>query len=192
MTAPPTPPVPAPQPPDEEARLKQRLKRVGLVVVLVVAAAALTGLVLLGVAVRALFEFDQSSPEPDAALVSRFREHPAEFRELLALSWADEGRRPGGAGVRADARKPRLTAAQRRSYRRLQRLLGIESVLIYNGEADFATASWGIVPSGWSQGYTWLRKAPSSLVDDTQDNDSTSENVYRRLGGHWYLFYETW
>lgn len=50
----------------------------------------------------------------------------------------------------------------------------------------------GIVPSRGSQGYVWMREAPSSLVADTQDNDSSSENVYRRLGGHWYLFYETW
>ena len=50
----------------------------------------------------------------------------------------------------------------------------------------------GFVPSGWDLGYSWMRDAPSPLVDDTQDNDSSSENVYRRLGGHWYLFYETW
>jgi hypothetical protein len=183
---------PARQPSGEEERIKRRARSVMLVIVIILAAAGLTGLVLLGVAVRALLQFGQAYPESDAALISRFDEHPSEFRELLALAWTADGRRRGGAGVVQGEKKPRLTASERRRYRELRHRLGVESVLVYNGEAEFATASWGIVPSGWSQGYVWMRKTPSPLVVDTTDNDSTSENVYRRLGGHWYLFYETW
>jgi hypothetical protein len=183
---------PAPQPSREEKLVRRRARRVMLVVIVILATAGVTALVLLGVALDSVFDLGRSSPEPDAALLPRFHEHPAEFRELLALAWVDEGRRPGGAQVRGGDEKPRLSAGQRRRYRQLQRQLGIESVLIYKGEADFATASWGLVPSGWSQGYTWMQEPPAPLVADTLDNDSSSESVYRRLAGHWYLFYETW
>jgi len=186
------PAAPAPQPTGEGKRVRPRTRRVVLVVVMILVAAGVASLVFVGVSACSLLDLGHSSPEPDAPLLSRFHQRHAEFRELLALAWADDGRRPGGRGVRAGAEKPRLSAGQQRRYRELQRRLGIVSVLIYNGEADFATASWGLVPSGWDQGYSWMRDTPSPLVADTQDNDSSSENVYRALGGHWYLFYETW
>ena len=163
-----------------------------LVVVAVLVAAGIAALAFVGVSVYSLFDLGRSWPQPDAPLVSRFQTHRAEFQELLLLAWADDGRGPDGRRVRAGVKKPHLDAGQRRRYRQLKGLLGIQYVDIYGGEADFTTQSWGIVPSGWSQGYSWEHDTPSPLVDDTQNNDSTSENVWRRLGGHWYLNYETW
>ena len=190
MGTPPAPPAPLPT--AEEERVKRRSRRAVLVVVAVLVAAGIVALAFVGVSVYSLFDLGRSWPQPDAPLISRFQTHRAEFQELLLLAWADDGRGPDGRRVRAGVKKPYLDAGQRRRYRQLKRLLGIQYVDIYGGEADFTTQSWGIVPSGWSQGYSWEHDTPSPLVDDTQNNDSTSENVWRRLGGHWYLNYETW
>jgi hypothetical protein len=186
----PTPPAPPPS--SEEERIKRRARTVFLVVAGILAVAGLTAVLFIGVSLYSLFDLGHSSPQPDAPLVTRFQGHREAFQELLLLAWKDDGRDPGGRRVREVAERPSLDAGERRRYRQLRRELGIDSVLTYNGEADFATASWGIVPSGWEQGYTWRRDAASPLVDDTQDNDSSGEYVYRRLGGHWYLFYGTW
>jgi len=183
---------PAPLPSSEEQRIKRRARTVFLVVAAIVGVAGLTAVLFVGVSLYALFDLGHSSPQPDAPLVARFQGHREAFRELLLLAWKDDGREPGGRRVRKVAERPGLDARERRRYRQLRRELGIESVLLYNGEADFDTASWGIVPSGWEQGYTWMRDAPSPLVDDTQRHSSSSEYVYRRLGRHWYLFYGTW
>lgn len=163
---------------------------IGVVTVLVAGGVAV--LVLVGVSLYSLLDLGDSWPQPDASLISRFRSHRAELQELLLLAWAEDGRGPDGRKVRSGVDRLRLDARERRRYRQLQRQLGIESVLVYNGEVEFATATWGIVPSGWSQGYSWVRDTPSPLVGDTQDNSSGSESVYRRIGDHWYVFYETW
>ncbi len=186
----PTPPAPLPS--SEEQRIKRRARTVFLVVAGILAVAGLTAVLFIGVSLYSLFDLGNSSPQPDDPLVSRFQGNREAFRELLLLAWKDDGREPGGRRVKEVAERPKLGARERRRYRQLRRQLGIESVLLYNREADFATASWGIVPSGWEQGYTWRRDGPSPLVGDTQDNDSSSEYVYRGLGAHWYLFYGTW
>jgi hypothetical protein len=185
------PKPPAPPPSSEEERIKRRARTVFLVVAGILGVAGIAAVLFTGVSLYSLFDLGHSSPQPDALLVARFQGHRKAFQELLLLAWKDDGREPGGRRVREVAERPSLDAGERRRYRRLLRELGVDSVLTYNGEVDFATASWGIVPSGWEQGYTWRRDAPSPLVDDTQD-DSGSEYAYRALGGNWYLFYGTW
>jgi hypothetical protein len=185
--------LPTPPPPSsEEQRIKRRTRIVLLVVAGILGVAGLTAVLFVGVSLYSLFDLGHSSPQQDAPLVARFQGHREAFQEMLLLGWKDDGREPGGRQLRTDADRPSLDARERRRYRQLRLELGIESVLLYNGEADFDTASWGIVPSGWEQGYTWMRDVPSPLVDDTQDNGSSSEYVYRSLDGHWYLFYGTW
>jgi hypothetical protein len=182
----------ATSPSSEEQRVKRRARTVFLVVAGILGVAGLTAVLFVGVSLYSLFDLGRSSPQPDAPFVARFQGHSEAFREMLLLAWKDDGREPGGRRARKVAERPSLGARERRRYRQLRRELGIESVLLYNGEADFGTASWGIVPSGWEQGYTWMRDAPSPLVDDTQHNSSSGEYVYRSLGGRWYLFYGTW
>ena len=175
--------------PDDRVVTK-RGRRAALAVILALVVVALVGLILLGTALASLLP-SPPSRRSDNEMIARFREHRGEFRELLRLTQKRSAARAGGSGGTPDGQRGRLSPAERQRYRQLKKTLGIEFVEQAFGETSFYTAVWGIVSSGWSQGYVYAKKTPYHVVADTERDATGGEGVvHRHIEDYWYLVYE--
>jgi hypothetical protein len=92
----------------------------------------------------------------------------------------------------------RGTLSQERwnEYRRLFRILNLESGIEGYGEKDFIwfhASSSGLATSGSSKGFIYTLTPIEALVDDldiTANEVSYEGRIYRHLEGSWYLYYE--
>lgn len=169
----------------------RRARRTVLVIVLALGVVAVTGVVLLGMAVAPWLSL--GSHASDDEMIVSFREHRAEYEQLLRLfqehkklSSMDES-----TGSLPSAKKAGLSSGQAESYRRLMKELGVQSIERYFGKILFVTSTKGLAVSGSMKGYVYAKKAPSPLVENTEGDaiEPVGEN-YRHIEDGWYVIYE--
>jgi len=167
------------------------MRRTALIIVLVLVGVTVVGVVLLGMAVAPWLSL--GSHPSDDEMVTSFKEHRAEYEELLRLF--KEQRKlssmDASTGTVPSAKKAGLSSAQAASYRQLMKKLGVQSIERYFGKILFVTSTKGLAVSGSMKGYVFAKKPPSPVVEDSERDavEPVGEN-YRHIVDGWYIIYE--
>jgi hypothetical protein len=126
----------------------------------------------------------------DQVLIANFRQHQAEFNQLLQMFHADVG----VGRIAPDFTDKPIPLQRWNEYRGLFRSLGLEAGIEGYGTKDFIwfhSSASGLATSGSSKGYVYTVQAPKPVVDDLDTASSEdSEEIYRQIEGFWYLYCE--
>jgi hypothetical protein len=167
----------------------------------------LAAITLVPTALFSLAALDTDSPHPsDQYLGKTFIAYEADFEKLVRMSNEDSHViriAPDFTWLDNNAAWPRpeseLGFSKQRwdEYRSLFSKLELKSgVLNYQPDLIlFIASSKGLVTGGSSKGYAYSVKDPPLIVESLdnysfKDSDKDINLAYRKLKGHWYLYYE--
>jgi hypothetical protein len=134
----------------------------------------------------------------DEVLLKNFRDHKAEFEQLLQMFHADKRL----SRVARDFTRPAnptevgITEERLREYRKLFDVLGLSAGIEGYGEKEsvfFLASTQGLSVSGSSKGYAYLATPPELIVDQLdgyKPPDGKSFSAFRRIEGNWYLHFD--
>lgn len=169
-------------------------------VLLSLAGLGLIAVVLCGVLF--IFGFSEAPHPSDQTLESNFLKNEADFDLLVRMAQADARVvriAPDFTWLDTNAAWPRpqselgFSIERWEEYRTLFSKLGLSAgILNYQPESVMLVASsQGLVTGGSSKGYAYSIKEPPHLVDSLENvSFKDSRIAYKRIKGHWYLFYE--
>jgi hypothetical protein len=169
----------------------KQTRRTALIIVLVLVAVSIVGVVLLGMAVAPWLSL--GSHPSDDEMITSFKDHRAEYEELLRLF--QEHRKlssmAASTGTVPNAKKAGVSGAQAASYRELMKQLGVQAIERYFGKILFVTSTEGLAVSGSMKGYVFAKQPPSPVVEDSERDavEPVGEN-YRHIVDGWYIIYE--
>jgi hypothetical protein len=136
----------------------------------------------------------------DQVLEQRFRAHEADFNKLVQMLNEDRDIvRLVGDSVFLSGDSHRSVATHRLTeYRRLFKAVGLESGIHRDGvnAVRLIASSKGLLIATSEKSYVYSSVEPSALVESVDEiikrNRGDQSPVYKRLGGNWYLYYESW
>ena len=142
-----------------------------------------------------------SSHPPDEALAQRLKSNEAEFNRLAAMLFEDSDivRLRDEFVFLNEGSNRQIPEERLREYRRLFKGLGIESGFHRDGANAvrlIASSKGGVFLPGSEKSYVYSKVEPSPIVDSLDKvmarNRGDQAPVFRKLGGNWYLYYESW
>ena len=142
-----------------------------------------------------------TSHPSDEALAERLRSSELAFNRLAAMLFADSDivRLSDQHVFLVEGSNRQISDERLREYRSLFKELGIEAGFHRdrgNALRLIASSKGGVFLPGSAKSYVYSRVEPSPMVDSLDKvmagNRGDQAPIFRKLGGNWYLHYESW